>query len=67
MLVSTAPTLVCQLRGNSHTCNPQVRRREHLHRMADIERKAADMHTANAAVFGRAAREAYDQGKPAGL
>ena len=35
--------------------------------MADIERKAADMHTANAAVFGRAAREAYDQGKPTGL
>ena len=42
----------------------QVRRREHLHRMADIERKAAEMHTSNATIFGQAAREAYDQGKP---
>ena len=48
----------------------QVRRREHLHRMADIERKAADMHSTNASVLGKAARDAYDQGAlqlPAGI
>lgn len=40
----------------------QIRRREEIHRMADLERKTADMHSANAAIYGRAAREAYDQG-----
>ena len=43
----------------------QIRRREHLHRLADIERKAADLHSTNASVLGRAARDAYDQGAPA--